>query len=91
MANDCVAHRLGAAARLRTVCGLQDSGRRRGADLGGEDKSVEWSVPAERQEVRKQVSDPIVAKRTRDYYRNLGKVQITGWAKCYLEPIPSIA
>ena len=48
-------------------------------------------VPAERQEVRKQVSYPIVAKRTRDYYRNLGKVQITGWAKCYLEPIPSIA
>lgn len=48
-------------------------------------------VPAERQEVRKQVTDPIVAKRTRDYYRNLGKVQITGWAKCYLEPIPSIA
>jgi hypothetical protein len=38
-------------------------------------------VPAEREEVRKQFSDLVVAERTRDYYRSMGQVEMTGWAE----------
>ncbi|MBZ5608304.1 MAG: hypothetical protein LAP38_08605 [Acidobacteriia bacterium] len=41
---------------------------------------VENFVPAERARVGQQFSNPEVVKRTRDYYRSLGKVVITGQA-----------
>jgi hypothetical protein len=41
---------------------------------------VESYVPAERDEVRKQLSDPAAARRVRDYYRSMGEVEMTGWA-----------
>jgi hypothetical protein len=38
-------------------------------------------VPAERDAARKQLSDPAIARRTRDYYRYSGKVEMMGWAE----------
>jgi hypothetical protein len=42
---------------------------------------VENFVPAEREQTIKQLADPEVAQRTRDYYRNLGKVEMMGWVE----------
>jgi hypothetical protein len=47
--------------------------------------NVPWMIdsflPAERDEARKQLSDPIAARRTQDYFRNLGKIEMTGRAE----------
>ena len=40
---------------------------------------IENSAPAERAAATKLFSDPVAVNRTRDYYRNIGKVSITGW------------
>jgi len=52
------------------------------ANLAGD---VSWItdsyVSAERDEVRKQLSDPAAAQRTRDYFRSMGKVEMTGWVE----------
>jgi hypothetical protein len=42
---------------------------------------VENFVSAEREQTSRQFADPALVQRTRDYYRNLGKVSITGWAE----------
>ncbi len=42
---------------------------------------VECFVPAEREAVAKRLSDPAAAQRARDYFRNLGKISITGWTE----------
>lgn len=42
---------------------------------------VENYVPSERLAIAKQLSDPAAAGRIRDYYRNLGKISITGWTE----------
>jgi hypothetical protein len=42
---------------------------------------LENFVAGEREEARKQLADPVVAGRTRDYYHNAGKVETMGWAE----------
>jgi hypothetical protein len=42
---------------------------------------VECFVPAEREAVAKRLSGPAAAQSARDYFRNLGKVSITGWTE----------
>jgi hypothetical protein len=52
------------------------------ANLAGDAAWIAESyVPAEREAVRKQFSDPVIAQRTRDYFRSMGKVEMTGWAE----------
>lgn len=42
---------------------------------------VENYLPSDRPAIAKQFSDPAAAERIRDYYRNLGKISITGWTE----------
>jgi hypothetical protein len=42
---------------------------------------IESFAPAERERARRQLSDPMFFKQTRDYYRHLGTVRITGEAE----------
>jgi hypothetical protein len=52
------------------------------ANLAGDVAWIAESyVPAEREAVRRQFSDPAIAQRTRDYYRAMGKVEMTGWGE----------
>jgi len=44
---------------------------------------VECFVPAERVVVAKRLSDAAAAQSARDYFRNLGKVSITGWTEVH--------
>lgn len=44
---------------------------------------VECFVPAEREAVAKRLSNPAAAESARDYFRNLGKVSITGWTEVH--------
>lgn len=52
------------------------------AELAGDASWIAESyVPSERAEVRRQFSDPALARRTSDYYRGMGKIGMTGWAE----------
>jgi hypothetical protein len=42
---------------------------------------VETFVPEEREQTIKLLSAPQVVQRTRDYYRNVGRVAMMGWAE----------
>lgn len=43
-----------------------------------------WAIenwgPEEREEARRGLADPMVAQQTWDYYRNMGRVVMSGWA-----------
>ncbi len=41
---------------------------------------MENTAPEERDEARKQFANPAAIQQIRDYYRNIGKVKIRGWA-----------
>ena len=42
---------------------------------------IENYVPADRDAIAKQFSDPQAAQHNREYYRNLGKISETGWTE----------
>jgi len=42
---------------------------------------VENYIPSDRPAIVKQFSDPAAAQRNTNYYRNLGKISITGWTE----------
>lgn len=44
---------------------------------------IENYVPTERAAIAKQLSNPEAAQRNRDYYRNLGKISLTGWTEIH--------
>jgi hypothetical protein len=42
---------------------------------------VENYIPSDRPAIAKQFSDPAAAQRNTNYYRNVGKISITGWTE----------